>query len=42
VVVAAGTAVAFGAGTLNAQLLLGGCLIVLASLLAAAQSHPGH
>ena len=38
VVVASGTAVAFGAGTLNAQLLVGGCLIVLTSLLAAVQS----
>jgi drug/metabolite transporter (DMT)-like permease len=42
VVVASGTAVAFGAGTLNAQLLVGGCLIVLASLLAAMQSQTEH
>jgi drug/metabolite transporter (DMT)-like permease len=42
VVVASGTAVAFGAGTLNVQLLVGGCLIVLASLLAAAQSQTEH
>jgi drug/metabolite transporter (DMT)-like permease len=42
VVVASGTAVAFGAGTLNAQLLVGGFLIVLASLLAAAQSQTQH
>jgi drug/metabolite transporter (DMT)-like permease len=38
VVVASGTAVAFGAGTLNAQLLVGGCLIILASVLSALQS----
>ncbi len=38
VVVASGTAVAFGAGTLNTQLLVGGCLIVLASVLSAVQS----
>jgi drug/metabolite transporter (DMT)-like permease len=38
VVVASGTAVAFGAGTLTAQLLVGGCLIVLASVLSALQS----
>ncbi len=42
VVVASGTAVAFGAGTLNAQLLVGGCLIVLASVLAAVQSQSAH
>jgi drug/metabolite transporter (DMT)-like permease len=42
VVVASSTAVAFGAGTLNAQLLVGGCLIVLASLLAAVQSQTEH
>jgi drug/metabolite transporter (DMT)-like permease len=42
VVVASGTAVAFGAGTLNAPLLVGGSLIVLASLLAAAQSQTEH
>jgi drug/metabolite transporter (DMT)-like permease len=42
VVVASATAVAFGAGTLNAQLLVGGCLIVLASLLAAVQSPTEH
>ena len=42
VVVASGTAVAFGAGTLNAQLLVGGCLIVLASVLSALQSQSAH
>ena len=42
VVVASGTAVALGAGKLNAQLLVGGCMIVFASLLAAAQSQTKH
>ena len=42
VVVASGTAVAFGAGSLNAQLLVGGCLIVLASVLSALQSQDQH
>ena len=42
VVVAAGTAVAFGAGTLTAQLVVGGSLIVLASLLSAFQSQTAH
>ena len=42
VVVASGTAVAFGAGTLTVQLLVGGSLIVLASLLSAFQSAQAH
>jgi drug/metabolite transporter (DMT)-like permease len=42
VVVASSTAVVFGAGTLNAQLFVGGCLIVAASVLAAVQSQSPH
>ena len=42
VVVAAGTAVAFGAGSLTAQLVVGGSLIVLASLLSAFQNQAAH
>ena len=42
VVVAAGTAVAFGAGSVTTQLVVGGSLIVLASLLSAFQSTQAH